>query len=111
MKVIYTGFSKCGTKSMAAALRHLGLNVHDFMQQYEYNGADWTKMCEEGLHADEIRKMLEGVDAVTDIPANGLWEQILEAYPDAKVCFICKMFVYFKMFVFVKLKNKKKKQS
>jgi len=85
MKVIYTGFSKCGTKSMAAALRHLGLNVHDFMQQYEYNGADWTKMCEEGLHADEIRKMLEGVDAVTDIPANGLWEQILEAYPDAKI--------------------------
>ena len=52
-------------------------------------------MCEEGLHADEIRKMLEGVDAVTDIPANGLWEQILEAYPDAKVCFISIIFVYF----------------
>jgi len=85
MKVIYTGFSKCGTKSMAEALRHLGLNVHDFMQQYEFNGDNWIKMCKEGLPADEIRKMLDGVDAVTDMPAYAFWEQILEAYPDAKI--------------------------
>ena len=78
---------------MAAALRHLGLNVHDFMQQYEYNGADWTKMCEEGLYADEIRKMFEGVDAVTDMPAYAFWEQILEAYPDAKVGLISRMLI------------------
>jgi len=85
MKVIYTGFSKCGTKSMAEALRHLGLNVHDFMEQYEYNGADWLKLCREGLQADEIREMLDGVDAVTDMPAYAFWEQILEAFPDAKI--------------------------
>ena len=72
---------------MAEALRHLGLNVHDFMQQYELNGNNWIKMCKEGLPADEIRKMLDGVDAVTGMPAYAFWEQILEAYPDAKVCY------------------------
>lgn len=85
MKVIYAGFSKCGTKSMAKALRELGYNVHDFMDHYEKNGDKWEKICKEGGTKEDFQKMLEKVDAVTDIPAYFFWQEILEAFPEAKV--------------------------
>jgi len=87
MKVIYAGFSKCGTKSMAKALRELGYNVHDFMDHYEQNGDKWEKICKEGGTKEDFQKMLEKVDAVTDIPAYFFWQEILEAFPEAKIIF------------------------
>lgn len=35
--------------------------------------------------AEDIQKALSGVDAVTDLPGNILWEQLHQAFPDAKV--------------------------
>ena len=43
------------------------------------------KIISEGGDADDFRKMFENVDSVTDIPACFFWEEILEAFPDAKV--------------------------
>jgi len=34
---------------------------------------------------EDFRRMYENVDAVTDMPALGMWEEILRAFPDAKV--------------------------
>ncbi len=70
---------------MAEALRELGLNVHDYMEHYEINGAEWMKICKEGGKREDFRRMLEGVDAVTDLPAYHFWEEILDAFPEAKV--------------------------
>lgn len=87
MKVIYAGFSKCGTKSMAAALRELGMNVYDIMECYEHQHDEWEKIFREGGSTEDFRRMFEGVDAVTDQPSCFFWEQIHKAYPDAKIVY------------------------
>ena len=85
MKVIFAGSSKCGTKTMAEALRILGYNVYDFMENYEYLGDRWIKIFKEGGTKEDFYEMYKDVDAVTDMPAFFFWNQILEAFPDAKV--------------------------
>jgi len=85
MKVIYAGFSKCATKSVAKALRSLGLKVYDFMDHYEHLRSDWMKIYREGATVERLRRMYEGVDAVTGMPVYYYWEELLEAFPEAKV--------------------------
>ena len=85
MKVIFAGLSKTGTKTMASALRILGYNCYDFMENYEHLYDDWMKLMCDGGDTEDIRRMLKDVDAVTDIPACIFWEEILKAFPDAKV--------------------------
>jgi len=87
MKVVFAGYSKCGTKSMAAAFRELGLKVYDFMEQYEECGDQFKEICLKGGTKEDFQKMLKDVDAVTDVPAYFFWEEILEAFPEAKVIF------------------------
>lgn len=48
MKVIYAGFSKCGTKTMQRALQELDYTVYDFLENYEYLGNKWQKIFNEG---------------------------------------------------------------
>ena len=85
MKVICSGMSKTGTKSLAAALRILGYKVYDFEEQYFYIGKDLTKIMEDGWTKEDIQRIFKDVDAVTDIPGCMLWEDLLQAFPDAKV--------------------------
>jgi len=70
---------------MAAALRQLGYTVYDYMEQYEEIGDELMKISKYGGTVEDFRRIFEGVDAVTDIPAYHYWEQILEAFPDAKI--------------------------
>ena len=85
MKVIVASFSKCGTKTMAAALRQLGLVVYDFLENYEFLGRHWNEILEHGGSPELFRRMYEGVDAVTDVPCCLFWEELLQAFPEAKV--------------------------
>ncbi|XP_078482892.1 uncharacterized protein LOC144743292 [Ciona intestinalis] len=85
MKVIMTGMPKTGTKTMCSALRILGYKVYDFEEQFWYLGTQFIKALDEGCTTEEIREMLQDVDAVTDMPACVLWEEILRAFPDAKL--------------------------
>ena len=85
MKVIVAGLSKTGTKSMALALRELGYNVYDYMENMEYLHNEWLTIFEKGGTAEDFRRMYKDVDAVTDIPPAFFWEEIHQAYPDAKV--------------------------
>ena len=85
MKVIVAGQSKTGTKSMAWALQQLGMNVYDAMEHYTYLQKDWEQVLTKGATIEDFRRMYQGVDAVTDIPAWYFWEELLQAYPDAKV--------------------------
>ena len=85
MKVICAGLPKTGTKSMNLALRQLGFNNYDVLEQL-YNIPDVIiKALDEGCDVDELRRGFSGVDSVTDIPCCILWEDIYNAFPDAKV--------------------------
>ena len=86
MKVIVAGMSKTGTKSMVAALKELGFEVHDYLEHYLYNGDKWLKICYDGGSVEDFRKMYQNVDAVVDLPAWHFWEELSEAFPEAKVC-------------------------
>ena len=94
MKVICSGMSKTGTKTMATALTMLGYKVYDYEEQYFYLGDELLKILEDGWTTEDIKRIYKDVDAVTDLPGNLLWEEILKAYPDAKVI------------IFLTLKNK-----
>uniref|UniRef100_H2ZBR0 Sulfotransferase n=1 Tax=Ciona savignyi TaxID=51511 RepID=H2ZBR0_CIOSA len=85
MKVICSGMPKTGTKTICQALRTLGYNVYDFEEQFWYLGDQLKKVLDEGWTNEEMRDLFEGVDAVTDVPGCTLWEEILTAYPDAKI--------------------------
>lgn len=87
MKVILAGMPKTGTKTMTYALRELGYTVYDVMEHYQHHRKEWTAILTGGAGADltEIRRMYENVDAVADLPACGLWQEILRAFPDSKV--------------------------
>jgi len=87
MKVIFAGFSKTGTKTMADAFRVLGYTCYDSMEHYAYTGDDWLKIYEKGGSVDDFRRMFDGVDAVTDVPAAHFWEELHEAFPEAKIIF------------------------
>ena len=80
---------KTGTKSLAAALRILGYNVYDFEEQCFYLGNNLGKLISDGWSKEDLQRIFKGVDAVTDAPRNILWEDLLQAFPDAKVknCF------------------------
>ena len=87
MKVIVAGFPKCGTKTVACALRNLGLKVYDFMENYEFLEDKWRKIFEEGVSSDDFIEMYKNVDAVTDLPCCFFWKDLHKTFPQAKVCF------------------------
>lgn len=86
MKVIVAGLGKTGTKSMTAALKLLGYEVYDWMENFYFVGDDWKRQIHHGFRVEEMRRMYENVDAVTDDPCDYYWEEIFTAFPDAKVC-------------------------
>ena len=85
MKVIVASMPKTGTKTLAAALRELGYNVYDVLDQWQHQTKEWEKILTDGFTSEDFRQMYKDVDAVTDMPASGLWEEIHKAFPDAKV--------------------------
>ena len=85
MKVICAGLSKTGTKTMTCALRDLGYNVYDFMENFTYLGDEWRKILTTGGTTEDFRRMFENVDAVSDLPGAYYWDEIHKAFPDSKV--------------------------
>jgi len=85
MKVVVAGYQKTGTKSTNNALRILGYNVYDFIEHYWFHYEQWMKIFTTGSTAIDFRQMYENVDVVIDSPSYFFWEQIHEAFPDAKV--------------------------
>ena len=83
MKIICAGLGKTGTTSLARALRHLGFTFYDWPEHQAIHGDEWLNIYR-GRTPDFV-SMYEGVDAVTDLPAACWFQEILEAFPDAKV--------------------------
>ena len=85
MKVIVAGLPKTGTKSLAKALRTLGLIVYDAEENFGLVGNDWLKILVQGSCTEDFLKMYTDVDVTCDIPSCCYWKEILKAFPDAKV--------------------------
>ncbi|CAK8698378.1 unnamed protein product [Clavelina lepadiformis] len=85
MKVIVASFSKTGTKTLCAALNVLGYKVYDAVEHFWYHGNDWIKILTTGGTVEDFKRMYKDVDVVTDAPACNFWEEISEAFPDAKI--------------------------
>ena len=85
MKIICSGYQKTGTKSLAAALRLLGYKVFDFEEQFFFLGKDLSQILEKGWNITDLQKIYKDVDVIIDLPSCILWEELHEAFPDAKV--------------------------
>ncbi|KAJ7374127.1 hypothetical protein OS493_009464 [Desmophyllum pertusum] len=84
MKVICAGLSKTGTTSLAKAFQVLGYNVHDVHEQLTLHRQEWLDSFETD-HLPNFKEMFKGVDAITDVPAAVWFEEISDAFPEAKV--------------------------
>jgi len=89
MKIIVAGYSKTGTKSLNRALKQLDYSVDDLAEHLSVRDEYWWRIFSA---ADPVacspkifKEMYENVDACMDTPAYLFWEQILEAFPKAKV--------------------------
>lgn len=93
MKFICVGYSKTGTKTMAKALRTLGFKVDDSFEhmdkRYFWNRIYVADPNDKVAQSPEIfKEIFKNVDACTDSPAYQFWEEILEAFPEAKVILV-----------------------
>lgn len=70
---------------MCQVFQILGYNTYDALENCYYLHKEWVKAITEGASAEDFRRMYDGVDAVTDLPCYFFWEQLHEAFPDAKV--------------------------
>ena len=84
MKVIVAGLPKTGTKCMQAALKELGYNVYDYMENFVYFEHEWHKILNGYGTTEDFQVMFENVDAVTDAPSCYFWDEIHKAFPEAK---------------------------
>nr|CAB3262225.1 uncharacterized protein LOC100178838 [Phallusia mammillata] len=88
MKIIVASFPKTGTKSLNAALTILGYRVYDFLEHAYYHNKEWLEILSKGCREQTVemfRKMYKDIDVVLDLPACYFWEEILEAFPEAKI--------------------------
>ena len=90
MKVLVVGLTKTDVSTLLDALSLLpGLNtVYHYMEQYEYMGKDWLKICKDGEKIDQLRGKYKDVDVVADLPAAYFWEELHAEYPESKVSFV-----------------------
>ena len=65
-------------------MRILGFIVYDFLEHREFHFNQWVDLYSEGKMPDFVA-MYRGVDAVIALPAASWFEEIREAFPDARV--------------------------
>ncbi|XP_077975588.1 uncharacterized protein LOC120332892 isoform X2 [Styela clava] len=85
MKVICAGMSKSGTKSMHSALEELGYTVCDFPDAFFHFNTNYNKFAIEGWSSEEFKSMYKDFDSVVASPVYYFWEELMEAFPEAKV--------------------------
>jgi hypothetical protein len=86
MRVIGVGFGRTGTASLKAALERLGLgpcyHMADVVQQPQRARAWLDASAGRGPAWDEI---FDGFQSTVDWPGAAFWQDLVAAYPDAKV--------------------------
>jgi len=89
LKYIYTGYHKCGTKTVARAFQILGFKVYDFEENLIYLAKSWKQFFDESTTTKEkyqiLYNMYKDVDVVCEGPNLYFWRELLEVFPEAKV--------------------------
>src|SRR3979411_1012948 len=86
LKVIGAGFGRTGTLSLKAALEELGFGpCYHMIEVFSHpdDVAQWEALPRGepiGLH-----KLMAGYQAAVDWPTCAFYEELMQAYPDAKV--------------------------
>ncbi|CAF9918780.1 MAG: hypothetical protein ALECFALPRED_000825 [Alectoria fallacina] len=98
MQVLSLGLPRTGTASMQSALQTLGYNdtAHGFdMISHPEIGAPWMEAVQAKFlgHGKpygraEFDALLGNCAAVTDMPCACFWEELMAAYPDAKIILV-----------------------
>lgn len=86
LKVIGTGLTRTGTLSTRMALEQLGFGPCHHMMALFADPAQvqiWTDVAQ-GKTTD-WRAVFEGFNAQVDFPGGRVWQQTIDAFPDAKV--------------------------
>jgi len=88
MKIIGAGMDRTGTVSLQTAFELLGYHTYHAIvafQNWEKGDLDmWSDYMEDKGEMD-FRKVFEGYDATTALPAFIYYRELMEIYPDAKV--------------------------
>ena len=91
LKYIYAGYSKCGTKTIAAAFRKLGFNVVDYEETMLDYRTRWNEYLKPSTTPKQkikiVQQMYKDVDIVFDVPHYFLWKELMDAFPEAKCIF------------------------
>ena len=91
LQYIYTGYSKCGTKTMAEVFRILGFKVCDFEETMLDITTEWIEFIDgRKTHEQRIellKKMFQDFDACMGAPCYVYWQELMTAFPDAKCIF------------------------
>ena len=92
LKYIYAGYSKCGTKTVAELFKKLGFRVHDFKESLLVTAPLWDRFLNDtSLSHDQrlslLREIYSDFEVCTDTPGNLFWQELLEAFPEAKCIF------------------------
>lgn len=88
MKVIMASYSKSGTKTIAKCLEILGYKNYDFEEHFLYHRHHWERIFKGEDPIPIFKEMYENVDAIMDLPTYHYWEQIAQAFPEAKILFV-----------------------
>jgi len=85
MRLILPGLPKTGSRTIARGLLILGYETCDTLQHFANFRNLWYNIkCGNATVAD-LRRAYRGVDAVAGIPVCYYWEEMFEAFPEAKV--------------------------
>lgn len=93
MLVLALGLSRCGTESLKFALEELGYQgVYHGFETTGSHAVGWCRLLDlkysgkgSEIKKEDFDQIIGDYEAVTDAPANMLAEEIMRAYPDAKV--------------------------
>ncbi|KAB8236949.1 sulfotransferase family protein [Aspergillus alliaceus] len=99
MRILCLGLTRTGTNSLVEALRKLGYNPYHGSECFNNPPRDfnlWIEAMQCNFFNDdptrtprygreEFDRLIGSYDACLDIPASMFWEDLYQAYPDAKV--------------------------
>jgi len=86
LKIIGSGFGRTGTMSTKLALEQLGFGPCHHMLEVMQSPAQlaYWSACADGAKMDWV-KVFEGFTTQVDFPGAAVWEQLVVAFPNAKV--------------------------
>lgn len=85
MKVICAGFPQTGTASLSDALRALGYKVYGYDEHVSLHMDTWIAAMKGSKKRLNFKSMYRGIDAVYGAPPCLYFQQLMKAFPTAKV--------------------------